>query len=89
MLGTPWLLYLTPWYVAALKHSDVAGASVLLHVVQGLLKNSVERQFGGGGKPLGKLGAGQLDWHPRPVREFGAGVAQDGGQAQMVQSAGP
>jgi cytochrome c oxidase assembly factor CtaG len=27
MLGTPWLLYLTPWYVAALEHSAVAAAT--------------------------------------------------------------
>ena len=35
MLGTPWLLYLTPWYVAALKHSDVAAATQILLVLIG------------------------------------------------------
>ena len=35
MLGTPWLLYLTPWYVAALKHSDAAAATRMLLVLIG------------------------------------------------------
>jgi cytochrome c oxidase assembly factor CtaG len=35
MLGTPWLLYLTPWYVAALKHSEVAAATRMLLVLVG------------------------------------------------------
>jgi hypothetical protein len=35
MLGTPWLLYLTPWYVAALTHSDVPAATRMLLVLIG------------------------------------------------------
>jgi cytochrome c oxidase assembly factor CtaG len=35
MLGTPWLLYLTPWYVATLKHSEVAAATRMLLVLVG------------------------------------------------------
>jgi cytochrome c oxidase assembly factor CtaG len=35
MLGTPWLLYLTPWYVVALKHSDVGAATRMLLVLVG------------------------------------------------------
>jgi cytochrome c oxidase assembly factor CtaG len=35
MLGTPWLLYLTPWYVVALKHSAVATATRMLLVLVG------------------------------------------------------
>lgn len=35
MLGTPWLLYLTPWYVAALKDSGVAAATRMLLVLVG------------------------------------------------------
>jgi cytochrome c oxidase assembly factor CtaG len=35
MMGTPWLLYLTPWYVAALKHSEVAAATRMVLVLVG------------------------------------------------------
>ncbi len=35
MLGTPWLLYLTPWYVAAMSHSEVAAATRMLLVLIG------------------------------------------------------
>ena len=35
MLATPWLLYLTPWYVAALKHSSVAMTTRMLLVLVG------------------------------------------------------
>ena len=35
MLGTPWLLYLTLWYAAALKHSEVAAATRMLLVLVG------------------------------------------------------
>jgi cytochrome c oxidase assembly factor CtaG len=35
MLGTPWLLYLTPWYAATLKHSEVAAATRMLLVLVG------------------------------------------------------
>jgi cytochrome c oxidase assembly factor CtaG len=35
MLATPWLLYLTPWYVAALKYNAVAAATWVLLVLVG------------------------------------------------------
>ena len=70
-------------------HRHVAGAGVLLHVLQGFLENAVERQLGVGGQPRGQLHAGQLDGHARPLRELRAGVAQDGDQTQLVQDAGP
>jgi cytochrome c oxidase assembly factor CtaG len=35
MLGTPWLLYLTPWYVAALQHEAVAAATNALLLLVG------------------------------------------------------
>lgn len=35
MLGTPWLLYLTPWYTAALEHHWVGAATRLLLVTIG------------------------------------------------------
>jgi cytochrome c oxidase assembly factor CtaG len=35
MLATPWLLYLTPWYVAALKYYAVAAATWVLLVLVG------------------------------------------------------
>jgi cytochrome c oxidase assembly factor CtaG len=35
MLSTPWLLYLTPWYTAALQHQSVAAATRLLLVLVG------------------------------------------------------
>jgi cytochrome c oxidase assembly factor CtaG len=35
MLATPWLLYLTPWYVAALRHEAVASATNALLLVIG------------------------------------------------------
>jgi cytochrome c oxidase assembly factor CtaG len=35
MLATPWLLYLTPWYVAALEHNSVAAATRMLLLLVG------------------------------------------------------
>jgi cytochrome c oxidase assembly factor CtaG len=35
MLATPWLLYLTPWYVAALEHNAVAAATRMLLLLVG------------------------------------------------------
>ncbi len=35
MLATPWLLYLTPWYVAALEHNAVAAATRMLLLLAG------------------------------------------------------
>jgi cytochrome c oxidase assembly factor CtaG len=35
MLATPWLLYLTPWYVAALQYRVVEAATVLLLLLVG------------------------------------------------------
>lgn len=35
MLATPWLLYLMPWYVAALKHEVVGGATTALLLLVG------------------------------------------------------
>jgi cytochrome c oxidase assembly factor CtaG len=35
MLGTPWLFYLTPWYVAALQHRPVSALTGVLFLVIG------------------------------------------------------
>jgi cytochrome c oxidase assembly factor CtaG len=35
MLGTPWLFYLTPWYVAALQHRPVSALTQVLFLVIG------------------------------------------------------
>ena len=35
MLATPWLLYLTPWYSAALRHQAVAAATNVLLLLIG------------------------------------------------------
>jgi len=69
-------------------HRHVAGGRVLLNVSQGLLKNSIKRQFSLLGKSHGQLHAGQLYHDARPTRKLRADLAKGCAQTQMVQYMG-
>src|ERR1039457_6776889 len=65
-------------------HGNVAGAGVLLHILQSVLENAVERQLAFGGQPGGQWLAGQLERHARPMCGLPAKCGQRGGPAQLV-----
>jgi cytochrome c oxidase assembly factor CtaG len=48
MLATPWLLYLTPWYTAALRHQAVAAATNVLGPLIAGPRPRVDQSIGAG-----------------------------------------